>query len=66
MTPRNLKQAMMSGNYVLSNVYDRGNKQIRIDFTRRGRGEGKSMVSFWIDRGYFTRTYSRIADSYCI
>lgn len=66
MTPRNLKQAMGSSNYVLRNVYDRGNKQIRIDFERRGRGEGKPMVSFWIDRVYFTRTYPTAAERNCI
>lgn len=58
MKPKNVKQAMESGMWIVKNIYAKGSQRIRVDFQKRFPDrEGENTVSFWIDRNYFERKY---------
>lgn len=61
-TPKNVKQAMNNDNYIVSNIYSKGSKRIRVDFEPRfNRGKN---CSFWINRDYFQREYPGTYDRF--
>lgn len=59
MKPKNVKQAMSNDSWMVKNIHEKGNKQIRVDFKRRFAAKEDNFVSFWIDRNYFERMYPK-------
>jgi hypothetical protein len=69
--PRNLSEALRNG-YIFSGIYHSSNglvgvsgEKIRVDLKPRFFHAGMAaMLSFWIDRKYFERTYPYTYDSF--
>lgn len=61
--PKNIKQALES-NYIVTSIYNKGAKRIRVTLEKRFNTPITSLLIFWIDRDYFKRTYPNIYDKF--